>query len=267
MGCILLKDMCCFSDFLTETGGGYWGITEEVENVEDQAIMFEAEGYHRFVKLQIGNKHHIYFNSREKLGLNISFMESKETHYPHEESVLTQKLHYKESLCKGKDSSERSICQIGIMVTNLQETLDNWVNTYLKGPWKVLTHSDKLFSGIVRKKGFIDQHFEYQICMAMLGDIQIEIMMPVSGIAGYNDFMTRTNGAMHHMKEKLKNDELIAVLCDYGHSEMNVLFGAHYFNANFFYPDTQEKLGVQLELGNGEVANSPVVLGYMYPKE
>lgn len=262
-----ISGLQCFSEFLNQFKEGYWGIVEEVEDAESQAASFELEGYQRADQLLIGKRKLICFDTRKKLGLNISFVDTQDALCPNQENISIEDIHYTESVRSIKNPDERIICQIGIMVSNLQETLDNWVNTYLKGPWKVLTHSDKLFSGIVRKNGFIDQHFEYQICMAMLGDIQIEIMMPVYGIPGYDRFMAHKNGAMHHMKEKLKNDELVEVICEYAYSEMNVLFGAHYFNANFYYPETQNKLGVQIELGNGEVANSPVVLGYMYPKE
>ena len=75
------------------------------------------------------------------------------------------------------------------------------------------------------------------------------------------DFLKKTGGGIHHIKEKIDEPEMAQTLDWYTQNGMKEILGANYYNVSFHYPDTLEKLGIQIELGNCESAVIPSETG------
>ena len=164
----------------------------------------------------------------------------------------------------------RKISQIGIVVEDLEASVKEWVEEYDVGPWTILTHSSEYLTETKTSPRGAAKEWTFYIALAMAGDIQIELVEPVYGLPLYEDFLKKHgDGAIHHFKEIMPNEELDKVLEEYERRGIEILFGGNFFGARFYYPDTISMLGTQIELGNGAAAQIPESYPHkrVYPAE
>jgi methylmalonyl-CoA/ethylmalonyl-CoA epimerase len=154
-------------------------------------------------------------------------------------------------------NKKRKIHQLGIVVKNLDEAIKAWQEIYMVGPWTVMEFSNKNVTGIVSDRKSIKEVFKYRIAASYIGELQIELIEANDSMPIYQEFLEKTGGGLHHIKEKISNDKIDEQLSYFAEKGMGLMFGGYYYNINFYYPDTVQKLGVQLELGNCEKIIKP----------
>lgn len=149
-------------------------------------------------------------------------------------------------------NKNRKIFQIGLVVEDIEKAIKAWESVYRVGPWNRMYFTQDCVTKAKISNGAVKEGFAYHAATAMVGDLQIELIEANESVPIFYDFLRKTGGGLHHIKEKIDEDKLPAVLEEYAANGMPVLFGGYYYNANFFFLDTVDKLGVQLELGNCE---------------
>lgn len=147
-------------------------------------------------------------------------------------------------------NKNRKIFQLGIVVKDIDEAVKQWEEVYKVGPWKIVDFGEHCLRDIINEKGSAKPGFAYRAAMTFVGDLQIEFIEANESVPIFNEFLKKTGGGLHHIKEQVSDDILPDMLKEYADRGMPAVFGAHYYNANFYFMDTVEQLGVQIELGN-----------------
>ena len=154
-------------------------------------------------------------------------------------------------------NKNREIFQIGLVVDDIEKAIEQWETIYRVGPWNRMYFTQDSVSRVIMDEKAVKEGFAYNAASTMLGDIQIELIEANESVPIFNDFLKKTGGGLHHIKEKIPEEKLPAVLDKYAQEGMPALFGGYYYNANFYFMDTVDKLGVQIELGNCEKVVKP----------
>jgi hypothetical protein len=90
------------------------------------------------------------------------------------------------------------ISQIGIAVHDVEETAWNYWNTLGIGPWTVIDWQWPLVYD--KKYGSKLSPGRDRIALTQLGDVQLELVMPVEGKSGYRDWLDRYGPSIHHLQ-------------------------------------------------------------------
>ena len=166
------------------------------------------------------------------------------------------------------EGSCRDIIQIGIMTDDFFGTLDQLIDKYGLGPWDTYIHSEETLQGPIIKEGYCDPHFKFHCGVAMMGNIQLEVIQPVYGVPFYSSFLEKNGPGLHHIKEKVAPEKFDAVIEKYAEMGMPPIFGARLFESRFTFVDTLGTLGFQLEIGNGRSPSSvPAELKKVYTRK
>ena len=144
------------------------------------------------------------------------------------------------------------IRQIGIVVKDLEKAAAQFEDSFSSGPWSFFEFSSNNLTDVVREDSCAHESFYFHVAAAMHGNIQIELIEPNESVPIYQDFFNRTGGGIHHFKAKVADEEMDHVREILAQNGMRTLFGGKYHNISFYYIDTIDKLGFQLELGNCE---------------
>jgi hypothetical protein len=147
-------------------------------------------------------------------------------------------------------NKNRKIFQIGIVVADIDQAIEQWETIYRVGPWNRMHFTQDCVTNPIMTPDAVKEGFHYNAATAIVGDLQVELIEANESVPIFQKFLNETGGGLHHIKEQISDDKLPAALEDYASREMPVAYGGHYYNANFFFMDTVEKLGVQIELGN-----------------
>ena len=167
-------------------------------------------------------------------------------------------------------NKKRKIFQLGVVVANLEDAMDSWIRVFKVGPWLVKTLGTENLSDLVQKNGAVrEQGFKYRIALAMIGDLQIELLEANAETPIYMDFLKRTGGGVHHIKEMIGDERMDSELASYESIGVQNIYGANYYKSTFNNLDAVEKLGIFIELGNCATATVPPgePAGETYPKE
>lgn len=147
-------------------------------------------------------------------------------------------------------NKERRIFQIGLVVADIDKAIEQWENVYHVGPWNRMYFTQECVSNLIADPKAVKEGFAYHAASTMVGDVQVELIEANETVPIFNDFLKKTGGGLHHIKEQIPDEKLPAVLEEYAQRGMPAVFGGFYYNANFYFMDTVDKLGVQIELGN-----------------
>ena len=164
-------------------------------------------------------------------------------------------------------NKNRQICQICLVTSNLEQTLKEWVEVLKVGPWKIITLSNETITDAKLDGKKIKKPFKYYCAISMFGNIQIEIIQPCYGPSIYKNFLKKTNGGLHHFKEKISDDMLNKKLVEYKKVGIKPIFSGRFREDIFINLDTQEKLNFTFELGNFANITLTEDMYYTYPSE
>ncbi len=144
----------------------------------------------------------------------------------------------------------KEIRQIGIVVKDAEKTAQNYWELLGIGPWMLVDFKpphvkDVSLHGISINH---DVDFNVRAALADFGDMQIELLEPVSGQSTYKEFLDVYGQGIHHVSfgESPDHDEVVSILKGHGIDvEMDGVLG----NAiRFTYMATQKELGTIFEV-------------------
>ena len=170
-------------------------------------------------------------------------------------------------------NKERTISQIGFVVKDIKEAMDNMIELYGIGPWRVSTLSNE---SVTEPKQKIDgeyvdveEPFKYYCALAQIGDMQFELIEPVYGENIYTEFMAKKGEGLHHFKEKISDESWDETINNYKEKGIGITQSGFFGKARWAYLDTEDYNGIIYELGNSVYSNTPPKEGniYFYPED
>lgn len=132
----------------------------------------------------------------------------------------------------------KEIAHIGIVVRNLEETMQHYWEVLGIGPWEVC----EVKAPLLHNQRYIGEpsNFTYRLAFAKVGSVSLELAEPVSGNSGYDDFLTSHGEGIHHVGFEVDDAaETTRIMNTKGFTPfMSGGFG----DGGFVYYDTEEDL-------------------------
>jgi methylmalonyl-CoA/ethylmalonyl-CoA epimerase len=135
--------------------------------------------------------------------------------------------------------------QVGIVVQDLEKSMEHYQNTFGIGPWGILNIDSSMFSEMTYH-GRPVQH-SFKAALAMLGPMQLELIQPLEGDNIFSDFLKEHGEGVHHLGHVRVNNmaEAIQTLEKEGFS---CLQSGRTTGGGYAYIDTVNALGTIIEL-------------------
>ena len=146
------------------------------------------------------------------------------------------------------------IIQIAHVVTDVDETMKNYIETFGYGPWDVYDFKAPLLRESMYR-GKPATH-EYIVAVTWVQGIQLELMQPVKGYSIYDEYLEQNKGGFHHVKIFFQDCE--KAVADLQKKGFEVIQSGKIGQDEFYYMDTEKVFGVVWELGNvGQMPPQP----------
>jgi methylmalonyl-CoA/ethylmalonyl-CoA epimerase len=135
----------------------------------------------------------------------------------------------------------KKVNQVGIVVRDMDKTIKNYNEIFgISFPRVVVPD---YFNRVYRGN---PENFRMKIGLAMMGELQIELIQPLEGKTTYVEFLEKWGEGIHHLGFHVNNlDERVAAMQNLG---VDVLMSGERVGAKFAYLDTNEMVGIIIEL-------------------
>ena len=164
-------------------------------------------------------------------------------------------------------NKNREIQQIAWLTRDLEKSMQAWIDVLRVGPWRVFRFTDKTVKNLKVGGRLVEEPFEFRIGISSVGNMEIELIQPVRGPIIYEEYIQRRGEGLHHIKEKLADDQMAKVVKDYESRGVEVTQTGQFFADFHFYLNTEPKLDFVLELGNCPYQELPPEFVSIYPPE
>lgn len=139
------------------------------------------------------------------------------------------------------DMKGKKIVRIGIVVGDAQKTAGRYEEVLGVGPWTFTngTAEDVVLHG----RALGNKSFSLRSAVAQFGDLQIELIQPLSGPSLYMEFLSIHGNGIHHLSLGFVDDAdaMVDTMRKEGYDvEMQGIVGG---DTEFIYLSTQKKLG------------------------
>ena len=140
------------------------------------------------------------------------------------------------------------INQVALVVEDLDKAVEHYWKTFGIGPWLFYTYGRPL----LKEMTYHGKPTEYRmrLALAQLGPLNLELIEMVEGDTVYADFVSKHGYGVHHFGVKVENMQAALAAARKLGVEMvqdGCGFGVE-GDGHFAYLDTEEKIGVMLEL-------------------
>ncbi len=135
--------------------------------------------------------------------------------------------------------------QIGIIVKDLERTIEYYENTLGMGPFTRSGVDFNLVFDYIELRGERVET-DFLLGFAALGSLELELIQPVRGPSLYQEFLERSAEGLHHLCFDV--DDLDERLKRYRSMGLTVLMEGRTPNSGFAYLDTDKIGGVIIEL-------------------
>lgn len=202
----------------------------------------------------IDNDVHYYLDSEERLGMVVEMgnggaIGAPDSVYPENADLSLRKRipNYK---------------QIGLVVDDVDKYMKNWNDLLGVGPWDVRRFTEKTVRDFQVDGKPVTEEFEFICAVCWVGGIELELIQPVKGPNIYWDFLKRYGPALHHIKDVMPDGENLKEIERLKPMGVKVTQTGWIDNDVHYYLDTQDRMAMIVELGNGGKIGAP---DYVYP--
>lgn len=164
-------------------------------------------------------------------------------------------------------NKDRKIYQIAVLTRDLEKSMRAWVDNLGIGPWTVLTFTQDTVKNLIVDGQPVTEPFKFLIAISWVGDMQFEIIQPVYGPTIYEKFLAEKGEGLHHIKERIADDRIDAVLESYRTKGIDVMQTGQFDIDVHYYLATEAKLDFIYELGNCPLLDLPADSVSVYPPE
>jgi catechol 2,3-dioxygenase-like lactoylglutathione lyase family enzyme len=143
---------------------------------------------------------------------------------------------------------QKGIAQIGMVVKDLDKTVEMYWKVFGIGPWHFYTYGKPL----VKKMSYHGEPVEYKMRLALsyFGPMRIELIEVAEGNTVYADFIKARGYGVQHLGLLVENME--AALAEAKAAGIEMLMDGSGFgqdgDGHYAYLDTEEQFGIMLEL-------------------
>jgi hypothetical protein len=134
--------------------------------------------------------------------------------------------------------------QVSVVVRDVQAAMERYWKLFGVGPWEVYTMEPPGLSGMtIHGK---PEPYSMIIALAYMGDVQWELIQPLSGPSIYKEFLDDHGEGVHHVSFGVEDyDHAMSTMKEQG---IAMLMGGTWNGATFGYMDTEKDLGVVVEM-------------------
>ena len=143
--------------------------------------------------------------------------------------------------------------QIAHVVRDMETAMHRYHDQLGMGPWAVYELKPPLlYDSLVR--GEPSDH-TYLIALAQHGNMQYELIQPLTGRSLYDEFLEERGEGLHHVKFYYR--DCAAALRHYAGKGYSVVQSGRIDEDEFHYLDTEKDLGIIVEIGNAGTIRPP----------
>jgi len=164
-------------------------------------------------------------------------------------------------------NAKRKIWQVCAITDDLEKTMQAWVDTLKIGPWKVRSFDDTSMKNLKVGGKAVNEPFKFMIAITTVGDFEIEIIQPVYGPTIYQEYLDRRGPGLHHIKEKLSDEDLEKAMKEYEEKGISVLQTGQFFTDIHAYMGTESSVDFIYEIGNCPFIEVPEGMTRVFPYE
>lgn len=161
----------------------------------------------------------------------------------------------------------RQIQQIAWVTRDLEKSMQMWIDMLRIGPWRVFRFTDQTVKNLKVGSQLVEEPFEFRIAITYVGATEIELIQPVRGPMIYEEYLQRRGEGLHHIKEKIPDENMARVVADYEARDIQVTQTGQFVADFHFYLNTEPKLNFVYELGNCPYQDLPPDMVSIYPAE
>ncbi len=136
-----------------------------------------------------------------------------------------------------------TICQIGIVVRDLQKIVDNYWASLGIGPWMTVRMEPPLLRDVTLRGKPVEASM--MAAIAQSGSIQLELIQPLDGPSIWKEFLMERGEGVHHV-QSLDQDPKAALVA-FKEMGVEVLMSGRIGDNIFYYMDTEPLLGTIYE--------------------
>jgi len=137
----------------------------------------------------------------------------------------------------------KSIGQIGIVVEDLEKSMNVYWEGFGIGPWNVWTFA----SPVLREMTYYGKPtlHRFRIAEASVGDLHLELLMHIDGDTVYRDFLKKRGPGLHHVS--IYTDDIEPMIEKFRRVNINVIQSGKLGKDTYCYFDTEPIFGIILE--------------------
>lgn len=152
------------------------------------------------------------------------------------------------------------IIQVAHVVKDIDAAMKHYWEVFGIGPWDVYEFAPPL----LRDSVYMGQPSDhtYLLAVTWIGDVQLELMQPLTGRSSYTEFMERHGEGLHHVKLYYKDCR--KAIEHFEKKGFKVIQSGKFGEDEFYYLDTDKAFGVIYEIGNNGKIPPPI---RRYPEE
>ena len=140
----------------------------------------------------------------------------------------------------------KRLVQIGIVVADRDRTTQALTSLFGVGPFRFVEWPDRPESKYYYRG--VEEQVRIRQAFVQLGDVEVELIEPLEGRSGYQDFLDQTGGGIHHVLFEVSDiDPVIQELAQSGVTVLQSGTGIRP-GTRWALLDTRELLGFLVEL-------------------
>ena len=140
----------------------------------------------------------------------------------------------------------KRLVQIGIVVADRARTTQALTSLFGIGPFRFVEWPDRAESKYYYRG--VEEQVRIRQAFVQLGDVEVELIEPLEGRSGYQDFLDQTGGGIHHVLFEVSDiDPVIQELAQSGVTVLQSGTGIRP-GTRWALLDTRELLGFLVEL-------------------
>jgi hypothetical protein len=147
--------------------------------------------------------------------------------------------------------------QIGLVVRDLEKTMEQWWTVLGVGPWNVKHQTADSISEFQVDGQPVSEDFDLYVASAWVGEIQFELIQPIKGPNIFWRHLESKGEGLHHVKQVVSDDELPGTLAKFAERGYNVIESGRVVENLHYFLDTEDDLGFILEVGNAGKGSPP----------
>ncbi|MFD1449074.1 VOC family protein [Oceanobacillus profundus] len=223
-------------------------------NYKEYLQNFRNIGFEKTMAGSIDNIQYYYLNSESQLKI---ILESGSGHARSLEPDWVYPENFREN------ETKITLTQIGIVVKDIKESLKQYTNLLGWGPWNVYElNPSRLDQTEVNGEKV---NYSSVIAETTVGNIDFELIEPVSGPSIYKEHIEQFGEGLHHvacMGTNSNHEEIFKIFNEKGYKK--TMTGRIDEKIQYYYLDTDSKLKVIFETGSGHARS--LKPDWIYPK-